>query len=211
MSKVYHFVYITKHKPTGYFYVGKHKTKNLNDGYLGSGNNIKDMLKRYHKREFERGILAFATCERQCFYLEGVYLNTYIDNPKCLNMSSGYTHKKMLNDKKLEKQCLSFTYTKSNKIISHNKNNDEIKDLWLKINSLKNDNSNLYDTALSINQQLELSKQDNSFLKERITFLNEKIDYLIEHECNREYKRPALGRPLSALLYHDERLKNKNK
>jgi predicted GIY-YIG superfamily endonuclease len=35
-DKKYHFVYITRHK-NGKYYVGRHSTDDLNDGYIGSG------------------------------------------------------------------------------------------------------------------------------------------------------------------------------
>lgn len=43
VTKITHFGYCDK---TEYFYVGKHSTNNLNDGYTGSGNQIRE-IKRY--------------------------------------------------------------------------------------------------------------------------------------------------------------------
>lgn len=39
------------------YYIGKHKTKNINDSYLGSGKAILNAIKRYGKENFRKEIL----------------------------------------------------------------------------------------------------------------------------------------------------------
>ena len=79
----YHIIYKTTHK-NGKYYVGRHSTENLNDGYIGSGlwpSSIKD------KSSVTREILEFADDEEQLKKLEGVYLLEHVGNPNCMNYS----------------------------------------------------------------------------------------------------------------------------
>lgn len=41
----------------GKIYVGKHQTKDLNDGYMGSGKSIKFAIRKYGKQNFKKEIL----------------------------------------------------------------------------------------------------------------------------------------------------------
>jgi hypothetical protein len=54
---MYHFIYKTTDLRTNKYYVGMHSTNNLEDGYMGSGNRIKWLLKRYGKENFKFEIL----------------------------------------------------------------------------------------------------------------------------------------------------------
>lgn len=53
----YQFIYKTTNLVNGKFYVGKHSTDNLNDGYLGSGNFLKKAIKKNGRKNFKREIL----------------------------------------------------------------------------------------------------------------------------------------------------------
>lgn len=85
-----HFiVYRTTHIPTGRFYVGRHVTDNLDDGYLGSGTIISNMKKKYPREEFIREVLH--TCDtfdgmiqQECDVIEEV-----LDEPLCMNLVLG--------------------------------------------------------------------------------------------------------------------------
>ena len=49
----YNYVYITTNLINKNFYIGKHSTDNLNDGYLGSGKCLLAAIKKYGKENFK--------------------------------------------------------------------------------------------------------------------------------------------------------------
>jgi hypothetical protein len=57
--KKFHFVYKTKNKLNGKYYYGMHSTHNLNDGYLGSGKQLRYAIRKYGKVNFELEIIEF--------------------------------------------------------------------------------------------------------------------------------------------------------
>jgi len=79
-----HFIYKTTHK-NGKYYVGRHSTKNIEDGYIGSGEwplSIKD------KTSLTREILEYANSEDELILLEGKYLAEHYGKPNCMNRTS---------------------------------------------------------------------------------------------------------------------------
>ena len=80
----YHIIYKTTHK-NGKYYVGRHSTENLDDGYIGSGYwpaSIKD------RTSVNREILEFADNEKHLKQLEGEYLAEHFGKPNCMNGTS---------------------------------------------------------------------------------------------------------------------------
>ena len=75
---MYFFIYKTTNTITGEYYLGKHQTKNLNDGYLGSGIVLKNKIKKYGKEAFIREILYFCEDEESLNALEQVIVNEEI-------------------------------------------------------------------------------------------------------------------------------------
>ena len=45
------------HRPTGKFYIGRHQTSDLNDGYMGSGSYIRAALQKYPPDQFNKEYL----------------------------------------------------------------------------------------------------------------------------------------------------------
>lgn len=72
---MYFFIYETKNKINGNLYRGCHKTKNLKDGYLGSGILLKKAIKKYGKESFEITILEFCSSEYEMYEKEKEYVS----------------------------------------------------------------------------------------------------------------------------------------
>ena len=64
---MYHLVYLTTNLINNKIYVGVHSTYNLDDGYIGTGKNIKKAIKKYGKENFKRDILYY------CYDIEHAY------------------------------------------------------------------------------------------------------------------------------------------
>lgn len=79
-----HFIYKTTHI-NGKYYIGRHSTENINDGYIGSGlwpSSIKD------KSTLTREILEYAGSAEQVKRLEGQYLAEHYGKPGCMNRTA---------------------------------------------------------------------------------------------------------------------------
>lgn len=82
---IYHIIYKTTHK-NGKFYIGRHSTKNLDDGYLGSGKWVKSIK---DKSNLSREIITEASSIEELYELEEYYINIYFDDPLCMNYGKG--------------------------------------------------------------------------------------------------------------------------
>lgn len=56
---MFHYLYKTTNTITGKVYVGIHSTRDLDDGYLGSGKLLLRALRKYGKSAFTKEILEF--------------------------------------------------------------------------------------------------------------------------------------------------------
>jgi hypothetical protein len=79
-----HFIYKTTHK-NGKYYVGRHSTEDIDDGYLGSGIWVSEIKDR---TSLSREILEFADSQEQLIELEERYLVEHFGKPNCMNLSN---------------------------------------------------------------------------------------------------------------------------
>ena len=78
-----HFIYKTTHT-NGKYYIGRHSTVNVDDGYIGSGKwplSIKD------KSTLTREILEFVDDFETLKQREGAYLTEHYGKPNCMNQN----------------------------------------------------------------------------------------------------------------------------
>ncbi len=69
---MYYTIYKTTNLINGKFYIGKHQTKDLNDGYLGSGKLLKRAINKYGLDNFHKEILYVCESEKQMNALEKI-------------------------------------------------------------------------------------------------------------------------------------------
>lgn len=72
---IYHIVYETTNLVNGKIYRGVHSTKNINDGYLGSGIKFGHALKKYGKSNFQREILFCAFTREYADEIEALFVS----------------------------------------------------------------------------------------------------------------------------------------
>lgn len=74
----------------GKFYVGVHKTKKIEDGYMGSGTNIKRAIIKYGKENFKREILEKFSNEKEMFEFEKNFIDeTFLKKSDTYNINQG--------------------------------------------------------------------------------------------------------------------------
>ena len=90
-NKMYNYVYkLTLKSDTRYYYIGKHSTDKLEDGYLGSGKALKFYKEKYGKDCFDKEILSFWNSSEEALIEEAKLVNLSIINDEfCLNKMKG--------------------------------------------------------------------------------------------------------------------------
>lgn len=71
----YYGIYKITNLLDGKMYIGKHKTSNVDDGYMGSGIIISHALKKYGKENFRKEWLMFCEDEEEMNYMESVFVD----------------------------------------------------------------------------------------------------------------------------------------
>lgn len=88
--KKFNYTYKTTNLLTQEYYLGKHSTDNLEDGYLGSGNRLRSCFKKYGKENFKLEILEFFNSIEELNEAEFKLITEDIIKEKlCLNLAPG--------------------------------------------------------------------------------------------------------------------------
>lgn len=97
-------LYKTTNLINGKYYIGIHRTTNLNDGYLGSGTLLKQSIKKYGKSNFKREILSMADDYESLINLEREIVNEdFIKRRDTYNMEIGGSGGKVWTDELKQK------------------------------------------------------------------------------------------------------------
>jgi len=103
---MYYIVYKTTCSLNGMYYIGVHKTKKLEDGYVGSGKYLSRAIKKHGKEHFKREILYLFDNERDMFAKEvDLVTEDVVKNSESYNCKLGgsanfyYINKNGLNHK----------------------------------------------------------------------------------------------------------------
>ncbi|QQG33919.1 Seg-like homing endonuclease [Aeromonas phage ZPAH1] len=70
-----YYMYETKNLLNGMIYVGVHSTKNLDDGYFGSGKRLLNAIKFYGKENFKTTIIEYFSSEDEMYQKEKLVVN----------------------------------------------------------------------------------------------------------------------------------------
>ena len=62
---MFYTIYQITHIPSGRIYIGKHQTKDLDDGYMGSGKHLKRAIQKYSIDQFKKEILFVFDTEQE--------------------------------------------------------------------------------------------------------------------------------------------------
>lgn len=89
-NKKYHFIYKTTNLINEKYYIGKHSTNNLEDGYLGSGTYLRRSIRKYGKENFKREVLEFCETYEKLGEREKelITLNEIVGK-QCMNLKPG--------------------------------------------------------------------------------------------------------------------------
>jgi len=102
----YIFNYVTTNIVNGKQYVGMHQTRNLNDGYLGSGIYLNEAIAKYGKKNFKRDIICFCSSRDEAHKNEGILIGKFKSLKPCgynLSPKGGLGCKGSLSEESKEK------------------------------------------------------------------------------------------------------------
>jgi hypothetical protein len=80
---VFHIIYKVSH-PNGKYYIGRHTTKNLEDGYLGSGKWVRSLK---NKSVLKKEVLQIVETFEELLLAEKTIIADHIDEQMCMNFN----------------------------------------------------------------------------------------------------------------------------
>ena len=127
-EKKYHYIYKTTNLKNDKYYVGMHSTNNLNDGYMGSGKQLKRSLNKHGKENFKFEILEFLPNRISLAKKEKYLVNEgLLKDSLCMNLMIG-GEGGFINEEVQKKRSIS-----ANKKLNYLLSNDEkFREDWLK-------------------------------------------------------------------------------
>lgn len=104
----HYLVYKITNTTNGKYYIGAHETNNKEDGYMGSGLNIRKAIKKYSLNSFKKEILFEATHREEMFAKEKELVVCNSCDSRSYNITAGgngsFHH---INSSKIKRKCLS--------------------------------------------------------------------------------------------------------
>jgi hypothetical protein len=98
------YLYKIENLLDGKYYIGVHKTSNLEDGYFGSGKRLHQAIVKYGVDNFKKTVIQFFDSEEDMFSAEAKIVNEdFVNDKQTYNMKVGgnggwsYVHEKELN------------------------------------------------------------------------------------------------------------------
>lgn len=92
MDKKHNIVYKITNTQNGHYYIGKHTTNNINDGYMGSGKLITQAIEKYGNENFKKEILFDFKTEQEAYEKEKELIpleKTHTFDENCYNLIEG--------------------------------------------------------------------------------------------------------------------------
>jgi hypothetical protein len=81
---MFHYIYKTTHE-NGKYYIGRHSTKNKEDGYFGSGTWVRGIK---DKSKLKREIIYEVKTVEELLVAEKRFIGEHISNPLCMNFNN---------------------------------------------------------------------------------------------------------------------------
>lgn len=90
---MHYLIYKITNNINGKIYIGQHQTEDLNDGYMGSGQNIKRAINKYGLENFTKEILYYCTDWETMNNMEEIIVdNEFVDRKDTYNLRLGGSH-----------------------------------------------------------------------------------------------------------------------